>query len=808
MWTKLAHIVFKYRLYLIILLAGITVFMGIQASRIELSYDFAKIVPSDDPDMEYFQQFRDLFGEDANILAIGVKDSSLYESANLKRYKDFSDQVTGVEGVNNVLSLPLLQRLERNSRDKRFDLAPMFPDIPESQAEVDSLLASVRDQRFYTSQVINLENGATLMLVSINKQTLDSEDRLRLVDEIVGLGDNFSSDTGIKLHFAGLPFVRSVISGSVKDELNMFLLLSVIITGLILLSFYRSWDAVIFPLIMIGIMIVWSLGTIVLLGYKITLLTALIPPLIVVIGIPNSVYLLNKYHQEFNLHGQKMKALSRIIKKIGLATLITNSTTAIGFGVLAFTDITILREFGVVAGLNIFATFFVSIVFIPAIFSYLPEPNTRKLSHLNFKRVDKFLNAIDLLVHRYRYRVFIITALLIGAGIYGMYQIKSVSFMVDDIPEDSEIRKDLAFFEANFSGVMPLEIIVDTGKRRGVLRLSNLRKIEELEEFLASHEYLSQPVSVVSFIKAARQAFYNNNPSFYALPTNQDKNFILRYMREQSDSSGLLSSFVDSTGQKIRVSLKIADIGSLKMDSLIKTVIEPKVAEIFEDTDMEVGITGTTPLFIKGNNFLIDNLRSSLLLAFALISIIMAMLFGNIRMILISMVPNLVPLILTAGIMGFAGIPLKPSTALIFSIAFGISVDDSIHFLAKYRQELFANNFFVPLAISNSVRETGASMMYTSIILFAGFIIFAFSNFGGTVALGFLTSTTLLIAMFTNLILLPILLMTFDDGKRRKDFHPLIEHYEEFYHETEDEEIDVDRIQIEKNQQKNSPPAT
>ncbi|MFA0961630.1 RND family transporter [Roseivirga sp. BDSF3-8] len=801
MWTKLAHIVFSYRLYLILLLAAITVFMGFQASRIELSYDFAKIVPSNDPDMVYFQEFRDLFGEDANILAVGVKDSALYEADNLRRYKALSDEITAVEGVKSVLSLPLLQRLERNSQEKRFDLVPLFPTIPESQGEVDSLLRDVRDQRFYTSQVVNLENGATLMLVAIEKATLNSEDRLRLVQDIVDLGDGFTENTGIKLHFAGLPFVRSIIASNVKDELNMFLMLSVLITGLILLFFYRSWDAVIFPLIMIGIMIVWSLGTIVLLGYKITLLTALIPPLIVVIGIPNSVYLLNKYHQEFNRHGNKMRALSRIIRKIGLATLITNSTTAIGFGVLAFTDITILREFGVVAGINIFATFFVSIIFIPAIFSYLPEPNTRKLKHLHFKGLDKFLTAIDLLVHRYRYRVFFITAVLVGAGVYGMYQIQSVSYMVDDIPEDSEIRTDLAFFEANFSGVMPLEIIVDTGKRRGVLRLSNLRKIEELEDFLADQEYLSTPVSVVSFIKAARQAFYNNNPAFYALPTNQDKNFILRYLREQSDSSGLLSSFVDSTGQKIRVSLKIADIGSLKMDSLIGRVVEPKVAEIFEGTDIEVGITGTTPLFIKGNNFLIDNLRTSLLLAFALISVIMAMLFGNIRMILISLVPNLVPLILTAGIMGFAGIPLKPSTALIFSIAFGISVDDSIHFLAKYRQELFANNFFVPLAISKSVRETGASMMYTSIILFAGFIIFAFSDFGGTVALGFLTSTTLLIAMFTNLILLPILLMTFDDGKRRKDFHPLIEHYEEFYHEAEDEEIDVDKIRVEKSEQ-------
>jgi predicted RND superfamily exporter protein len=297
-------------------------------------------------------------------------------------------------------------------------------------------------------------------------------------------------------------------------------------------------------------------------------------------------------------------------------------------------------------------------------------------------------------------------------------------------------------------------------------------------------------------LKASRQAFYNNNPDYYDLPTRSDRNFILRYFSGDQSQSSLLRSFVDEDRQKMRISLKVADIGSIKLDSLLDNVVNKKIDEVFKGTNIEAKATGTTLLFVKGNKFLVQNLRKSLILAFIVIAIIMGILFRNPKMIVISLIPNIIPLIMIAGIMGYFDVALRPSTVLIFSVVFGISIDDSIHFLAKYRQELFANNFFVPLAISKSIRETGASMIYTSVVLFAGFIIFSFSDFIGTTMLGVLTSTTLLIAMFANLIVLPALLMVFDDGKRKKDTHPLIEHYDEFYQEDEDEEINLEMIKV------------
>jgi predicted RND superfamily exporter protein len=472
------------------------------------------------------------------------------------------------------------------------------------------------------------------------------------------------------------------------------------------------------------------------------------------------------------------------------------------------TDILILREFGIVAGLNILALFFVSLVMIPGMLTWLPEPSPKHLRHLDFKILGGFVKAVDLLVHRHRVYIYVATVLVTFFAIVGITRLQALSFMVDDIPEESQVKKDLHFFEDNFSGIMPLEMVIEvhTKRRRPLLDLKNIEAIDAFEASLDSISVTSRPISVISFIKAAKQGFYNNNPERYDLPSKQEAAFILRYMRGQTDNSGLFKSFVDSSFRKMRISMQMADIGSKRMDSLITFVIQPRadslVAELknnlrSDKDSVSFATTGSSKIFIKGNKFLINNLTESLVWAFVLITLSMGILFANARMIIISLIPNLIALAITAGLMGYFGIPLKASTALIFSITFGISVDNSIRFLAKYRQELLATGFFVPRSVSESILETGKSIIYTSVVLFAGFIIFAFSDFGGTVALGLLTSVTLVISMFTNLILLPALIMTFDKPKKAKYERQLIDDFDPaFYGEQEDEAIDLSKIKI------------
>lgn len=802
MWNNVALLIIRYRLPLIAFICIVTVIMGYYATKVQMSYDFARTVPLNDPDMILLNNFRQQFGEDGNIIAVGFKDSAIYQLKNFEAYRNFSRTVKQISGVSEVIALPLLKMILKDTEKSRFYLASIFPETIRNEADFDSLLGIARDQKFYMDQLINSRNGATMMLVTVNKDVMNSALREPLTKSLMEAAGVFEKSTNIKLHFAGLPFIRTVVTNQVKKEMKIFLIASVVITGLIMFGFFRSSRAVLFSMIIIGIVVVWTMGTLALFGYKITLLTGLIPPVIVTIGITNAIYLLNKYHLEFAKTHNKIEAIAVVVNKMGLATFLTNLTVAIGFLTLLSTDIVVLREFGIVAGLNIMALFFVSLVMIPSVFSWLPTPNDRHLRHLSFKGMSGFLKLIDNMVSRHRFTIYLASTLLLLFSAYGIWQLRSVSYMVDDVPEESTVKKDLEFFEANFSGIMPLEIVVEfkTKRRRPILDVKNLEMIDRFETFLDSLPEVSKPVSLVSFVKAAKQGFYNNNPDKYSLPTRNEAAFIMRYMRGQTDNTGLFKSFVDSTFTTMRISSQMADIGSVRMDSLIHYSIEPKMKSIFkgdEDTGIVTSITGTTKLFIKGNKFLVDNLKESLLLAFLLITLSMVALFANVRMIIISLLPNLLALMITAGLMGYFNIPLKASTALIFSITFGISVDNSIRFLAKYRQEILSNNFRIPLAVTESILETGKSIIYTSVVLFAGFIIFAFSDFGGTIALGLLTSTTLIISMFTNLILLPALILTFDKPKKTKGEHLLIDDFDSsFYGENEDEEIDLSKIKI------------
>lgn len=826
MWNRLAEAIIKHRLSFLVVIAVITAFMGWQATKIVMSYDFARTVPLEDPDLVYFNSFKEKFGEDGNIIAVGMHDSAIYQLDNFNALRQLASEIKNIEGVNEVIALPTLKMMVKDTARKNFTFQNIFPETIPSQAEFDSLLQKAFDQKIYSGQIINSTNGAMMMLVAVQKEVMNSKRREAMTDSLQATGKRFEQKTNIQLRYAGLPFMRTVVANSIRNEMKIFLIASVVITGLIMFLFFRSFRAVLFSMIIIGVLVVWTLGTLALFGYKITLLTGLIPPVIVTIGITNAIYLLNKYHLEFQKTKNKLEAIQAVVKKMGLAMFLTNLTVAIGFLTLLATDITILREFGIVAGINILALFFVCLIMIPSIFSWLPVPNAKHLKHLDFPIMGKFLELIDLSVHRHRPTIYAASLILTAFAVYGMLQLKSVSFMADDVPTESQVKKDLQFFEANFSGVMPLEIVVQfiTKKKRPVLDVKNLGQIEQFEAFLDSIPLMSRPVSVVSFVKGINQAYYNGNPIYYRVPTKRDGAFMMSYVQNSSlfkqntdwsktdsvtvlaDSSphqatpGVLNSFVDSTFTTVRISTQIADIGSARLDSLVHDVIEPRMNEIFVASGKDsvtTTITGSTKIFIKGNKFLIDNLQESLLLAFILITLSMAILFANVRMIIISLIPNLLALMITAGLMGYFNIPLKASTALIFSITFGISVDNSIRFLAKYRQEILSNNFFIPVAISESILETGKSIMYTSVVLFAGFIIFAFSSFGGTIALGLLTSTTLIISMFTNLILLPALIMTFDKPKRKKGEHLLIDDFDSsFYGEAEDEEIDLSKIKI------------
>ncbi|MCB9335689.1 MAG: MMPL family transporter [Flavobacteriales bacterium] len=805
MWFNLSKIILKNRLTFIIIIGVITLIMGYLAQFARMSYQMAQLLPQTDSTFIEYKNFKSTFGNDGSIVVVGINNPELYQLNNFNAWYDLTKEIKDIKvefkkdgeiqmvnGVPEALSIANAYLLKKNAAAKKFDFEQIVKQRPTNQLEVDSLKKVLNGYPFYEGFLFADSSNATLMAITLNREVLDSKYRKGLFDKIDEAIAKFEETTNFKVYKSGLPYIRANSSTKVASEIKIFLLLSILITSLLLYLFFRSFKATMYSMLVVCIGVVWSLGILVLFDFEITILTGLIPPLIIVIGIPNCIFLLNKYHSEYKKHGNQVKSLSRVIQKTGNAIFLTNTTTALGFATFIFTKSALLVEFGIVAAIDIFMVFILSILLIPIIFSFLSPPKPKHTKHLENKIMGKAVDVLVNLVSFHRKKVYIVAVVILGLGIYGISLMTTTGNIIDDLPDDDPIVTDLKFFEKNFKGVMPFEIIIDTKKKGGVFADNGktLYKIKKLQKDLMEYKEFSKPLSVVEAIQFSYQAYKKGKTKFYILPPATELKKLKSYVQKDKTNKDF-SSFIDSTNQITRVSFQMADIGTKEMDALLEE-IKPKIDSIFPPQEYKVTLTGTSVVFLKGTDYLVENLFTSLALAILLIASLMSVLFSSVRMVVVSLIPNLLPLITTAALMGFIGIPIKPSTILIFSIAFGISVDDTIHFLAKYRQELKQHRIGIKRAVLAALKETGFSMIYTSTILFFGFGVFTVSSFGGTVALGFLVSLTLLMAILADLVLLPSLLLSLDKALTTKAFkkEPLIEIFDE------DEDIELDELEI------------
>lgn len=887
MWQKVANGILRYRLYILIVLGLITVFMGFEARKVELQYEFGKLLPdSDSTNLEYVH-FRDTYGQDGLVIVVAAEIEDFYTVDKFSKWYEFGNavkdftikDVTKDDGsllhpIDSVFSEAHLYNIVKNKEEKKFELSPLVKELPTSNEELDSIRDLVHSLPFYKNMVYRDSSDIHLMMIFVNEQIFNSKSRGNLVAELHDLCETYSDDFG-EMRYSGLPFVRSVTMSKVKSELGLFVGLAVLVTALILFFFYRSVKVVLTSLLVVMIGVIWSLGTISLFGYKISILMGLMPPLMIVIGIPNCVYLITKYQQEIIGHGNKAKALLRVIRKVGNATFLTNATTAMGFATFLLTKSDMMRQFGAVAAINIIALFFISILIVPTVYSYLKAPKDKHTKHLEKRWLDKVIEGLLIISQKHRTIVYISSFAVISLGIFGMSLMKTSGNIVDDLPKGDAVVQDLKYFEEHFNGVMPFEVLVrsnDTLYKNGNLpNCKNLAKIDSIQSLLLEEDKLSKSISLVDAIKYISQAYSGGSEEDYKLrscdglvnmmSSSYFKNTFS--IEDKEKSSKFLSAFMDSSHTETRITVQIKDVGIDSMDALlsrvkgkIESVLQAESSELkeilasndvsggldqffenhpwaltaMEDTliadgkagefdflmdenlikkfynkkdfqstlkgivayeQLDYTVTGSGVIYTKGTTYLVGNLFTSLLAAVVVIGILMSLLFRSWRMVLISLIPNILPLVFTSGLMGYLGVPIKPSTILVFSIAFGISVDDTIHFLAKYRQELKLQSWNIKGSVLNAIKETGVSMVYTSIILFFGFSIFIASNFGGTQALGILVSVTLFVAMLSNLILLPTLLLTLEKWATTKAFRdPLLAVVDE------EEDIELEKLEI------------
>jgi len=768
-WSATARFILRNRVFILVAIACFTIFLGMQWKHMRFTYTEANMLPDDHQVNTAYNTFLDTFGEEGNLIIYGVKDSLLFSPSNFSAWNVLSKELGQAPEVDLTLSIGDLQKLKKRTDSIGFEMVPLVRDSILSEKQLKKLQYELFEKLpFYNGLVYSPDKKSVRTAVYLKKDIVNTPARKIFIEQVlIPKIAAFEKQTGMKVYTSGMPYIRTLNSQNIIDEIGMFIGAAVIVTSIIFFFFFRSYRATFISMITVIIGVLWAFGILGLLKYEITVLTALIPPLIIVIGIPNCIFLINKYHQEIKQHGNQAKSLQRVIAKVGNATLMTNVTTASGFATFILTNSQLLKEFGIVASICIIAIFLLCLLIIPIVYSFMAVPKNKHLNHLNKRWINRFVDWMENKVRHNRIAIYMISIGLLCVSIIGIYNIKISGSLVEDMPKKTEFFKSIRFFEKEYKGIMPLEILVDTKRKKGVMKLATLKRMNELQEYIEEFPEFSQSLSVVDLVKYSKQAYYNGNPEYYQLPNSQERSFILSYAKSSTKDTNLLKSYVDSTGQFARITTFMKDIGTERFDR-IEEDLKAKALKIFPQDRYNVSFTGKALLFQKGTKYLVKNLIISLSLAILLIALFMAWMFRSFRMILVSLIPNLLPLIITAGLMGFLGVPIKPSTILVFSIAFGISVDDTIHFLAKYRQELIANNWKIKKSVYAALRETGVSMFYTSIVLFFGFSVFTISSFGGTVALGALVSVTLVFAMLANLMLLPSLLLSLEKSIANK----------------------------------------
>ena len=874
MWQWIANIILRNRFIILGAITLITVFLGYHAfTSLNLDNKYGLALPKDSPTTENYKKFKEMFGEDGGTLIIALESDSLYTPGNLKLWRDMGSEILAKSlGVNSVISEATLVTLKNDKVQRQFEYPPtpiVTEDKLKTREGVKKIRDEIRNNPFFKDILYNKKENVSLMLIGLEEEYLTDKDSCKLVLDIEQIAKRYESKLG-KMHFSGLPYIRVVIAKRIQGEMYLFIGFSILVTSILLYIFFRSFRVVGICLTVVGIAVIWAMGSIGFIGWKLSFLMALIPPLMIVIGIPNCIFLMTKFHQEVKEHGNKTKALSQVIQKIGTATFLTNFTTAIGFLTFAFTNSEKLIEFGLAASMNIMMVFILSLCILPILSSFFKPPKTRHLKHLDRKFATGMINFILFITQKKRTVIYLVTIAIVAISVYGMSKIIATGNLTGDLPQSDNILQDVKFLESNFGGSIPFEIMIHYPNKSWWKR-ETLDKIDNVQSALSRDTMFSKSVSAVDIIKWINMCYYDNDSTEYKLYNSRNKlvqRDLLRYIKDFSKRSDngkySIKELIDTNNRVIRIRCQIQDIGSYEVSdkvNQVKDTIErilnpdrqqlenyysqignnanyidsfyayyPGVYNNFRDLyfgekdelklkfeeDPEFArqvvrkpdfqeklraainqeyftfdITGTSVVASEGTKYLVNNLISSIIFAVASIAVLMAILFRSWRMVVISMIPNLVPLFITGGVMGFLGIPLKPSTLLVFSIAFGISVDDTIHYLAKYRQELKQQKWDPKECVLMAIRESGLGMFYTSIVLFFGFSVFTFSQFGGTQALGYLISLTLISAMICNLVILPSLLLTLNKWITTKSFkEPYFDAYDE------DSDIDWNELQL------------
>ncbi len=743
------------------IVAALTLFLGYWFTRVSTDHTAGQFASADTKEARDFQRAGRLFGQSQTVLYIMFEGIDPLEPGFLDELAGFTQRVQQYEGVKQVLSLANMPYLARQGNG----LVPRR--LLEPDVSPDELRRRVLAQPFLQGLLLSRDGKTTVMMVTFDETFNDTPARVKVVRRIADEAEKLPGNAA----FTGFPYLRTQYAERVTRESPLFTLLAMLVSMAFLFLTFRSWRAVVLPTVIVVLGIVWAFGLVSLFGHKLNIVTAVLPALIVVIGIATAIHLMTKYYDLYAAFGDRRKAVTEALQIVGMATFLTAFTTAIGFAVLVFSGSRLLIVFGAFAAVAIMLVYVLCVTLIPLMFLHSRPPSRQVTSLVTHDWFADRFGRLGSFIREHATAIVLVSAVFLVSGAIGATRIPTDIYVFSDFYEDDPLRQDLALYEQYYGGVLPLEVVVES-KRPGLFRTPvNLRRLERLQAGLDTLPSVGRTFSVVQLVKLANQAYLGGHPATYRLPSTYELPFLqsaLKGLISGNSRSGMLSNLpkiVDSTFTTTRIYMGISDIGTTRMNQLADTV-RARAAAVFPAEQFDVIVTGTAVMSNRSGESLVRNLIWSLAAALVMISAIMALLFRTARLTFISLVPNVLPLVLVGGAMGFGGITLKPSTALIFSLAFGIAVDNTIHFLSKYRllRNRGANKND---AIHATLKETGKAMFFASLILVAGFLVFTLSSFGGTVNMGALTSLTLGTALLSNLVLLPALLYRFGPEEHR-----------------------------------------
>ena len=753
LWSRITDWIIEHSRAIVVVVVLVTVYLGWWATRVQTDHRPGHFLDEDSDVVRDFERLSSLFDPSQDVLYVIFPDSDARDPSFLQDLDSLTQWIERQNGVTSALSLtnaPFLVRVGDSLQTTRlYDTS-----LPDSLID-----QRIRDASYIRGLLMTNEGTAPAVIVRIDSEFNDTPARIVLVRSIERRASAVVGDPAM----AGFPYVRSMYGERVTREAPLFTFLALAISLLMLYVTFRARRAVLLPTIVVALGIVWTVGLIALFDHRLNIVTSVLPALLVVIGMANSIHLTTKFYDRYHILADRRAAMKDTMRIVGLATFLTSLTTAIGFLVLELSGSRLLAEFGLFAALGVGVLYILSVTLIPISYIALEAPEATKIRIATDVRFSGMFDALARLTRRRAAAVILLSAGLIVTAIVGGSRISTDIFVFSDFYEDDPMRQNLRRFEEAYGGVLPMELVIVSNDEGRFRSISAVRGIDRLQQQLATFEGVGATYSVADLLKLANQAYFGGHPQAYRIPSGFELPFLQSALQSledhvREDLAGSLPQFTDSSFAATRIYMGVDDVGTDRMNAIADSAIS-----LASDTftgDYEVFATGTAIKATRSGENLVANLAVSLAIALAAISVIMALLFRSIRLTLISLIPNVIPLILVAGAMGFAGVVLKPSTALIFPLAFGIAVDDTIHFLAKYRMVSAAG---VPRdeAVVITLRETGKAILFTSLVLMGGFLVFTLSSFGGTVSMGALTALTLFAALIANLFLLPALLFRY-----------------------------------------------